>query len=125
MGSGELGLGEAREKLEHAAEAVLGAGDRRVPLVVRDAAEHHGDSLGARRGRERDADDILTFGSRTLWNGLLQQGLVDELHLMMGPAAICSGIPIFGDPAKLTLLGTRRFEGSENVLLRYAIASAP
>lgn len=70
--------------------------------------------------RERDTGDILTFGSRTMWNGLLEQGLVDELHLMVGPAALGGGTPIFAVPADLTLLETRRFEGSDNVLLRYA-----
>jgi dihydrofolate reductase len=64
--------------------------------------------------------DILTFGSGTLWNGLLEQGLIDELHLMVSPAALGSGTPIFRVPVDLTLLGTRRFEGSDNVLLRYA-----
>lgn len=72
--------------------------------------------------RERDTGDILIFGSRTIWNGLLAQGLIDELHLMVGPQVLGGGTPIFMVPATLTLLGTRRFEGSDNVLLRYAAA---
>jgi dihydrofolate reductase len=72
------------------------------------------------RERARGTGDILTFGSRTLWNGLLEQGLVDELHLMVSPEALGSGTPIFRVPVDLTLLGTQRFEGSDNVLLRYA-----
>jgi dihydrofolate reductase len=70
--------------------------------------------------RARGTGDILTFGSRTLWNGLLEQGLIDELHLMVSPAALGSGTPIFRVPVDLTLLGTRLFERSDNVLLRYA-----
>lgn len=70
--------------------------------------------------RERDAGDILTFGSRTMWTGLLERGLVDELHLMVGPAALGSGTPLFAVAADLTLRETRRFAGSDNVLLRYA-----
>ena len=70
--------------------------------------------------RERDTGDILTFGSRTMWTGLLEQGLVDEIHLMVGPTALAGGTPIFEMPTELTLLNTRRFEGSDNVLLRYA-----
>jgi dihydrofolate reductase len=72
--------------------------------------------------REHGTGDILTFGSRTMWAGLLDQGLVDELHLMVGPAALDGGTPVFGRPADLTLLEARRFEGSGNVLLRYAAA---
>jgi dihydrofolate reductase len=72
--------------------------------------------------RVRDTGDILTFGSRTMWNGLLEQGLIDELHLMVGPSALADGTPIFRVPADLTLLAARRFEGSDNVLLRYAAA---
>jgi dihydrofolate reductase len=70
--------------------------------------------------RARGTGDILTFGSRTLWNGLLEQGLIDEVHLMVSPVALGRGTPIFRLPVDLTLLGTRRFEGSDNVLLRYA-----
>lgn len=73
--------------------------------------------------RERDSGDILTFGSRTMWGGLLAQGLVDELHLMVGPAALGGGTPIFAVPAELRLLETRGFEGSDNVLLRYGAAT--
>jgi dihydrofolate reductase len=72
--------------------------------------------------REHGTGHILTFGSRTMWAGLLDQGLVDELHLMVGPAALGGGTPVFGRPADLTLLEARRFEGSGNVLLRYAAA---
>jgi dihydrofolate reductase len=70
--------------------------------------------------RERRSGDILTFGSRTMWNGLLQQGLLDELHLMVGPVVLGAGTPIFAMPAELRLLEARRFEDSDNVLLRYS-----
>ncbi len=71
--------------------------------------------------KERGDGDILIFGSRTTWNGLLTDGLVDELHLMISPAALGDGTPVFDVSAELTLLETRRFEGSDNVLLRYGV----
>ena len=71
-----------------------------------------------RTGGDGDGD-VLTFASRTTWNGLLRQGLVDELHLMVGPEALGSGTPLFEAPARLSLADVRRFDGSDNVLLRY------
>ncbi|HZA04441.1 MAG TPA: dihydrofolate reductase family protein [Propionibacteriaceae bacterium] len=71
--------------------------------------------------RTDDAGDILVFGSRTMWNGLLRDGLVDELHLMVSPNAVGSGTPILDSAVDLDLLEARRFPGSGNVLLRYAV----
>jgi dihydrofolate reductase len=71
--------------------------------------------------REESSGDILIYGSRTMWHGLLEDRLVDELHLMIGPTALGDGTPIFGTPVGLSLLETRRFDGSDNVLLRYAV----
>jgi dihydrofolate reductase len=71
--------------------------------------------------REQGSRDILIFGSRTMWNGMLQQGLIDELHLMVSPNALGTGTPIFEAPADLNLLEARRFANSSNVLLRYAV----
>ncbi|MGH3385223.1 MAG: dihydrofolate reductase family protein [Nocardioidaceae bacterium] len=67
--------------------------------------------------------DILTFGSTTLWNDLLAAGLVDELHLMVGNAALGTGDPAFmaASPAALTLAEVRQLEGSNNVLLKYVV----
>ena len=73
--------------------------------------------------KDEPGDEILMFGSRTLWNDLLSAGLVDELHLMLGAAVLGGGTPAFGtEPvARLRLLDTRRREGSDNVLVRYAV----
>jgi len=75
--------------------------------------------------KDRPGGDILMFGSRTLWNDLLVAKLVDELHLMIGASVLGGGTPAFG-PApvpRLRLLDDRRREGSDNVLLRYEVAS--
>jgi dihydrofolate reductase len=73
--------------------------------------------------KERPGQDILMFGSRTLWTDLLAAGLVDELHLMVGAAALGGGSPAFAGPTQLRLLDTRRREGSDNVLLRYGVVT--
>jgi dihydrofolate reductase len=75
--------------------------------------------------KEQPGKDILTFGSRTLWNDLLIAGLVDELHLMVGAAVLGGGTPAFGAGPfpPLRLLGTRRRNGSDNVLVRYDVLS--
>jgi dihydrofolate reductase len=67
--------------------------------------------------------DILVFGSHTLWTGLLADDLVDELHLMIGPVILGAGTPAFdGRPAaSLRLTDVRRWDGSENVLVRYEV----
>lgn len=66
--------------------------------------------------------EILVFGSRTLWNSLLRAGLVDELHLTVGPVVLGPGTPIFGGQPSppLRLIGIRTWDDSDNVLLQYA-----
>jgi dihydrofolate reductase len=65
--------------------------------------------------------DILVFGSRIMWNALLAQGLVDELHLVVSPNALGDGVPLFDAPVSLSLQEARRLEDSDNALLRYAV----
>ncbi|CAG7626091.1 dihydrofolate reductase family protein [Paenibacillus allorhizosphaerae] len=78
--------------------------------------------------KRKPGKDIVMFGSRILWNDLLAHGLIDELHLMIVNVVIGGGTPIFIEPIayndpKLTLrhFDTRKFEGSENVLVQYKV----
>ncbi|MEV6373534.1 dihydrofolate reductase family protein [Micromonospora musae] len=71
--------------------------------------------------KSKEGKDILVFGSHTTWNRLLAVGLVDELHLMVGCAAIGAGTRLFTGPTpRMALLETRGFPDSQNVVLRYA-----
>ena len=73
--------------------------------------------------KRQTGKDILVFGSHTLWNDLLVNDLVDELHLMIGPVVLGAGTPVFdGQPAvSLRLTDTRTWDGSGNVLVRYEV----
>lgn len=81
-------------------------------------ADAHDHVAGLKR---RPGKDILVLGSRTLWNELLAAGVVDELHLMIGPALLCAGTPVFSgrSAVPLRLLESRTLEGSQLVLTRY------
>jgi dihydrofolate reductase len=87
--------------------------------IVRRADAHE----AVARLREQDGGDALMYGSRTLWGDLLAHGLVDELHLMVGPKLVAgdhhafAGVP----PTGLQLLDVRQWDGSDNVLLSYAV----
>lgn len=67
--------------------------------------------------------DILCFGSLTTWNPLLALGLVDELHVLIGPGVIGSGLPTFTRPVtrRLTLLDAGSVEDSNLVALQYGV----
>jgi dihydrofolate reductase len=52
------------------------------------------------RLRDRDGGDILVNGSVQLVKTLLENGLVDELRLMVFPVVLGAGKRLFGDTAK-------------------------
>jgi dihydrofolate reductase len=73
--------------------------------------------------KRQEGKDILITGSRTLWNDLLAHDLVDEIHLLIGNLVLGQGVPVFvgKTPTSLRLIDTRRWEDSDNVLLRYEV----
>jgi dihydrofolate reductase len=73
--------------------------------------------------KRQDGREILMFGSHVLWNDLLAHGLVDELHLMIGPVVLGAGTPAFEDepPVSLRLIDARKLDGSQNLLVRYEV----
>lgn len=73
--------------------------------------------------KRQEGKGILITGSRTLWNDLLAHDLVDEIHLLIGNRVLGHGVPVFTGttPASLRLIDTRRWVGSDNVLLRYEV----
>jgi dihydrofolate reductase len=73
--------------------------------------------------KRQDGKEILMFGSCTLWSDLLAHDLVDEIHLMVGHVVLGGGTPIFkGKPDdSLRLLDIRKWDYSDNVVLRYEV----
>jgi dihydrofolate reductase len=81
-------------------------------------ADAHQEIAGLKDSHGRD---ILMFGSHVLWNDLLNAGLVDELHLMIGSAFLGDGVPVFsGTRTDLRLLDVRRLDDSQLILATYA-----
>jgi dihydrofolate reductase len=85
-------------------------------------ADAHAAIAELKRG---DGRDIVMFGSHVLWNDLLEAGLVDELHFMIGSAFLGDGVPLFTGPrTRLRLLDARVLDGSQLILARYAADNA-
>jgi dihydrofolate reductase len=73
--------------------------------------------------KAQDGKDILVFGSHMLWNALLANGLVDELHLMIGNIVLGDGVRAFENKPNFTLrlIDAVKWEGANNVVLQYAV----
>ena len=73
--------------------------------------------------KNKSGKNIIIFGSHKTWNDLLLAGLVDELHMLIGPALLGVGTPVFEKetPVKLELLEARQLKNSQLVLHRYKV----
>lgn len=72
--------------------------------------------------KQAEGDEIVMWGSRTLWNDLLVHGLVDELYMMVGAVILGNGTPVLeGHSVPLRRLDVRTFDGSDNVVLHYEV----
>lgn len=65
---------------------------------------------GVRRIKSKDGPDLVVWGSSTLTSVLLEQGLVDEVVLLVYPVLLGRGKLFFSDsadPSKLALVSTK------------------
>ena len=60
-----------------------------------------------------------------LWNDLLDHGLVDELHLMIGAVILGAGTPAFERKPNvhLRLVDVHKLDDSENMITLYDVAT--
>ena len=71
--------------------------------------------------RNRSGKDIIVYGGASFVSSLIKEGLIDEFHLFINPAAIGSGMKIFEDIERkqnLKLIKSIPFD-SGIVLLHY------
>jgi dihydrofolate reductase len=74
--------------------------------------------------KQQPGKDLAIFGSANLTASLMQEGLVDELRIMVNPVILGQGSPLFKDVnerVNLKLSSTRVFRNG-NVMLYYQIA---
>lgn len=122
----ERAISRRHRELEHVvisdslSTAETGPWHENTRIVRRDQAR---DAIAeAKRG---EGGTLLSFGSITTWNQLLADGLVDELHIMVGAGVLLDGVPAFKvrPPAPMRLDSARRLGDSTIALLRYSLTA--
>ena len=74
--------------------------------------------------RQQSGNDMVIWGSISLAQSLMEEGLIDEYQLVICPVLLGSGRPLFGDRMQgsdMTLRNTESFDRG-HVLLTYAPA---
>ncbi|WP_210481631.1 dihydrofolate reductase family protein [Naasia sp. SYSU D00948] len=85
----------------------------------RPAEVERGDPVQAvRRMTTSSSEDMVVWGSLTLFRALLAAELIDELELRVMPIVLAAGTPLFTEPARLALRGVESYEGGV-LLTRY------
>jgi dihydrofolate reductase len=89
-----------------------------------------GDDLEAtvRRLREEKGKDIWLFGGGSLFNSLLNLGLVDTLEVAVVPVLLGGGLPLLPTPArraKLRYTGQQLYPKTGIITLKYDVEHAP
>ena len=72
--------------------------------------------------KNENGKDIIAYGGANFVSNLIQENLIDELHLFVNPTAIDAGLPIFLNKTNLQLKHSLAFECGI-VVLCYEIKS--
>lgn len=73
------------------------------------------DEVNAQKSKE--GNDIIVYGGANFVSNLIDENLIDELHLFINPAAIGNGLRIFNQRTKLALRNSTPYECGINVLI--------
>lgn len=59
--------------------------------------------------KSESGKDIMAYGGARFVSSLIEQNLIDELHLFVHPVAIGNGLPIFGKKSKFELVKSESY----------------
>ncbi|HXS36216.1 MAG TPA: dihydrofolate reductase family protein [Flavipsychrobacter sp.] len=68
--------------------------------------------------KKENGNDIIVYGGVDFVSSLISNQLIDEYHLLVRPAALGSGMPIFKQTTNLELIKATPFSGG-TVILKY------
>ncbi len=67
--------------------------------------------------KEKQGKDIIVYGGVTFVSSLIEEGLVDEYHLLVNPVALGNGMKIFKGRTNLELEKSIQFNCGINILV--------